>query len=142
MLNGEVGGNAGNYQLEDEGLKFMEIALKQWEEGEGKILRARILAAEGKGNTELVSKLNADFARSFAEFAQTTRERAQDLPPENRPEGLEGSPVPEVSTPDIQETVNTFESGEVIVVTKELQEKYPSLQKFAIGTEVKLSGAM
>ena len=138
----KVGGNAGNYQLEDEGLKFMEIALKQWEEGEGKILRARILAAEGEGNTELVSKLNADFAKSFAEFAQTTRERAQDLPPENRPEGLEGSPVPEVSTPDIQETVNTFESGEVIVVTKELQEKYPSLQKFAIGTEVKLSGAM
>jgi hypothetical protein len=138
----EVGNNASNYKLEDEGLKFMELALKQWEEGEGKILRARILAAEGEGNTELVSKLNADFARSFGEFAQQTRERAQELPPENRPQGLEGSPVPEVSTPDIQEIVNTFEGGEVIIVTKALQDKYPSLRKFAIGTEVKLSGAM
>ena len=128
----EVGANASNYKLEDEGLKFMELALKQWEEGEGKILRARILAAEGEGNTELVSKLNADFARSFASFAQQTRERAQELPPENRPQGSEG---PATSV------IEQYNSGQTILVTEELAKLYPSL-KDKIGQFIRKPGEM
>lgn len=139
-----VASKPSNYELGEAGKVFFDNGIKWWHEdsGEGAKRLTEIREAEGKNRPEEAAVLRKEYDKAFANYARNLREQALKLSPEYRPQGLEGPPVPEVSTPDIQEIVNTFESGEIIVVTKELQNKYPSLRKFTIGTEIKLSGAM
>ena len=91
-----LGSNPSAYVLPEEGMDFLESGIKEWHEGEGKRLQAKISVAEGR--KEDTTEMYKEYNTSFGQYVSNLREQARNLTPELRPQGLEGSPVPEVSS--------------------------------------------
>lgn len=125
-----LGSNPSAYILPEEGMSFLDSGIKEWHQGEGKRIQAKISAAEGRG--EDTTEMYKEYNISFGQYVSNLREQARNLTPELRPQGLEG---PATSV------IEQYNSGKTILVTEELAKLYPSL-KDKIGQFIRKPGEM